>query len=73
MNDTGMPPNYLHSDNLWADDILAEIAEYVLTNKIDINSFNVILMEQLNDMFSGGCPSGRVSRLLQVLLAIKIL
>jgi hypothetical protein len=71
MNDTGKPPNYLFSDNLWADDILAEIAEYALSNNVDVDTVRMLFAEQLIDLQSGTCPSGRVTRFLQILIAIK--
>jgi hypothetical protein len=76
MNENGMESNHMLSDNLFACDILAELISYILSNKnIDkdkdiVDTINLLLNEQCNDMYSGDCGAGRM-RLLQILMAIK--
>ena len=69
INDTQQPANYLSSDNIYADDILAEIID-IMMRKRDIDIMTV-LFEELLDIETGRCPSGRCVRLYQVLLALR--
>lgn len=60
--------NYEPMSCLYADDILAEILRKSrkLDNKSRTKFFN-LLSEQINDMYNlGRCPSGRVTRLIQI-------
>lgn len=60
LNDVGQSANQL--GNLRADSLLAEIA-----TRPDLQGdYGSVLSQQLEDMHSGFCPSGRVTRVYQV-------
>lgn len=72
ITDTQTAKNF--SDNMYADDILAEIGINMLklteNDKVVDMSFNIL--EQMGDMMNlGRCPSGRVIRLMQVWHALS--
>jgi hypothetical protein len=69
MNDTRKPQNYLATDNIYADDILAEIID-IMMKKTDTDVMTV-LFEELLDMTTGRCSSGRCVRLYQIFLALR--
>lgn len=68
MNDAHTSQNYLNTDRIYADDILAEIIDITIHKDTDIIP---IFLEQMVDMQTGLCSSGRVVRLYQILLALK--
>jgi hypothetical protein len=68
MNEMSTPQNYLVTDGIYADDILAEIIDIIIHKDTDIIP---IFLEQMLDICTGACPSGRVVRLYQILLALK--
>lgn len=73
IKDTQKTPNYDPINNVFADDILAEIGLKTLNLSPDQQSdiFKNI-NEQMNDMFQlGRCPQGRALRLFQIYKTIK--
>jgi len=68
MDEMSMPQNYLATDGLFADDVLAEIIDIIIHKDTDVIP---IFLEMLLDMNSGLCCSGRVVRLHQILMALK--
>ena len=108
ITDTQLRPNYDDSNEMWADDILAEICEKLISIKMGTEeqrdrgnddpvneeprercapvgkredwkecTYSIIglLLEQMSDMIrtNGTCPSGRVTRLIQVYHAVLTL
>ena len=72
ITDTQTDKNF--SDNMYADDILAEIGINMMklteNDKIIDMCFNIL--EQMGDMLNlGRCPSGRVIRLMQIWHALS--
>lgn len=57
-------PNFDHTNNIYADDLL-----YMIAIQIDMIPWDYFI-EQLLDMASGFCPQGRVARLLQIVNCI---
>jgi len=73
-NDIASIPNYSHADDMYADDVLAEVC--VMLPKCDFEVFITainILSEQFNDLvITGGyCPVGRLSRIFQIYSYLK--
>lgn len=65
INNTQKFQNYDNANNVYADDILAEICVIIIKtkNKLIID----LLLEQMNDMYNTGqCPQGRTTRLYQL-------
>jgi hypothetical protein len=79
IQDIQSKPNFDETNNMYADDILAEICDYVIKES-KINDENMLkdvktiignIDEQLGDMFTSGiCPQGRVIRLHPVYYSI---
>ena len=68
-----LPPNYDHVNNVYADDILAEIC-IKLVNLSENDRVDVLknIAEQMADMYRlGQCPQGRSTRLIQVYNFLK--
>jgi len=74
-HDIQAPPNFLGSDGLFADDILAEICVFLAEEKDDEVVSTTInhICEQYADLVrtSGFCPSGRTSRLFQIYMFLR--
>lgn len=73
--DAGMPPNWQGADQLFADDIVAEICSLLVrVNDAEIINTSINhIAEQMADMLRtcGTCPSGRVNRLFQIYMPLK--
>jgi hypothetical protein len=73
--DAGGAANWQGADQLFADDVVAEICSLL----VEIHELEVVdtalnhIGEQMKDMFatSGTCPSGRANRLHQVYMFLK--
>lgn len=62
--------NYEVGNDLYADDILAEICLFLEKSDNDGSIFKT-LEEQLAEISGGTCPSGRTTRLWQIYVAIR--
>lgn len=71
--------NYDHTNDMYADDVMAEICDYIIKesyseNKEKIEDVKTIIMtidEQLSDMYNTGqCSQGKVIRLYQIYKSI---
>ena len=74
-NDINSPANYLQSDNIRAEDVVVGIYERIVKEK-DIEVVDTVLNEICNQsmdlvMTNGYCPSGRVTRLIQIYNFLK--
>ena len=73
--DIEAPPNFSNSDNILADDVLAEICILISKQQdaeVIMTAVNHIC-EQMSDMLvtHGTCPVGRVSRLYQIFMFLR--
>jgi len=66
IQDIGRPPNYCDQNKVWAEDVLIQLQKKLINHKEQSDILKT-LSEQLSDISSGQCPSGRVTRLIQVL------
>ena len=68
ITDIGKDSNYESCSKLYADDILVSILKKIDTfDKYDKLKIFKLINEQLDDMYQlGRCPSGRVTRLIQI-------
>lgn len=57
--------NYDHTNNLWADDLLYLLSEYIHSFRDLLD----LLAVQFKEMTNGLCPQGRTHRLYQLALA----
>lgn len=57
-------PNYESSNNLYASDLLYLCCEQIFNKKN--KEFERLLIQQLEEMTTGLCPSGRCTRLYQI-------
>ena len=68
IGDTQQYPNFDPRNNIYADDILAEICVMLVEmNENDRNDVLKNILEQMSDMYLlGRCPQGRSTRLIQI-------
>lgn len=71
----GCKDNYDNTNDMYADDIMAEICDYIIKESYiedeekikDLKSIILTIDEQLSDMFlTGQCSQGKVIRLYQI-------
>jgi hypothetical protein len=70
INDSHNASNHDLSTNLHAYDLLY-LCGLVMENLDDKETFILLLNEQLDDMNTGMCVSGRITRLFQLIIAFK--
>jgi hypothetical protein len=69
IKDTCQPPNFLDTDNIYADDVLASIITETIksTDLEQKKEVTELVLNQMSDMLKlGRCSSGRVVRLVQI-------
>lgn len=71
VRDIDTPANYDPINDNYADEIFANILYLINTSPSEKNSqipdtINNLIVEQLNDMYTGACPQGRSTRLFQI-------
>lgn len=70
INDLDKSSNHDLSNDLHADDLLY-LCGLIIRKLEDKETFIFLLNEQLNDMNTGMCVSGRATRLFQIIMAFK--
>ena len=74
IKDAQLPPNYDNTNQVFADDVLAELLNLIISMESGNQKiFLGIIKEQLEDMLLlGQCPQGRTGRLLQLYSSLKV-